>query len=187
MFLIGVSGAHGVGKSTVISGLKRMAGDELLVVSNIAKGVIEKGFQLGKYADVDAYVCLVAEYLSSKNSLRSTTSQIVLYDRTILDTLSYAITNLDYGKQVKNHVIDLLRAVWESEKKDFSAYFYIPIEFPEADPDKNGPDEGYRSMVSDSIHRNLDLSKVGHTILSGAPDVRLDQLLSKIRKLGAPI
>ena len=86
--LIGISGSHSVGKSTLVNLLKDELGDEAFVIQEVARGVIDAGFQLGKFADIDSYVALLSKYVDVKTSLRRSSRKFVIFDRTMLDTLA---------------------------------------------------------------------------------------------------
>jgi predicted ATPase len=173
MVWIGISGAHRVGKSTVLSDLEAKLGEEITVVRNVARGVIARGFQLGEKADVDSYVCLVAEYIKARSQVRRKKCPIVLFDRTILDTFSYCTVNLASGTRVQQHVIDLLDAIWSEEKYHFDHYFFVPVEFAATELNGVTYDEDYRTQVSDQILTNLELSGLSFTELRGSRADRL--------------
>ncbi|MBK7674554.1 MAG: AAA family ATPase [Candidatus Accumulibacter sp.] len=180
MIWIGVSGAHGVGKSTVISGVENILGNKITVVREVARSVMARGFALGKDADTDSYVALVAEYIKARVLARNHRSQVVIFDRTILDTLSYAMVNLTCGQAVPEHVIDLLEAAWLEEKSSFAEYIFVPIEFEEVARDGRVKDESYRQFVSDKITLNLGLSNVAFSELNGNREQRVGQFISII-------
>lgn len=182
MAWIGISGAHGVGKSSVISDIENILQERITVVREVAREVIAKGFPLGKEADTDSYVCLVAEYIKARSTVRNKTRPIVVFDRTILDTLSYAMVNLTRGVAVKHHVIELLEAVWKEEKNSFSEYIFIPIEFEETKRSGTELDESYRAQISDKIMANLYLSDVNFSELRGGREERVSQLASILSK-----
>ncbi len=179
---IGISGTHGVGKSTLISDVENRLSTKVSVMREVARGVISRGFPLGKRADTDSYVCLVAEYIKSRTNITKNPSPVVIFDRTILDTLSYAMVNITRGVAVKEHVIELLQAVWNEEKFSFSEYIYIPVEFEQTMTINDDIDESYRNQVSDKILSNLCLSGVSYSELKGSREKRTKSLIEIIHK-----
>ncbi len=183
---IALTGAHGVGKTTLGLALCNALGDKQAVEfnNNIARKLISEGYPLNMEATADSYIHYIIEQLSAEQLCPS--CSVFISDRTLLDPLAYALTNQFFSSTtVPGAIIELLQRVWLLEKEQYDFYVMVPIEFPMA-PDGIRPcNEPYRQAIEDQIIALLNRYKVNYVRVSGSVFDRCDQVLDRIKLLRA--
>jgi len=175
-----ITGSHCTGKSTLVNAIKSKLDISVFTIQEIARGVINRGFPLGKEATLDAYANLIADQLEIENLGFSSNREVLISDRTLLDTLSYAEVNQTLGRGVPAYVINLLKQICLLEAQRFELYVYLPIEFPNVSDGIRDEDEKYRELVSLCILNNLKLLQIPYVSLSGSKEERLHKMLRLI-------
>lgn len=167
MVLIAISGAHGTGKSTLISAVD---GDDVHVAGNVMKGLRADGYPVG----VDVTPRTIEEYVLRQNAseLNGSKRPIVISDRTLLDGLAYVLTNMSFnmGYRWSGEELVGLRQATAVHVARFDIYGFTPIEFPlsESHP-MRALGEDYRSAVEqnlcvEAIGMGLDLIPMSGTV-----------------------
>src|SRR5689334_11580047 len=131
---IGLVGADGTGKTTLLRALQGHYGARLHWITEVARKVILRGFPLGKAANQDSYIELVRNQFDAAAEAIAGHKPFVS-ERTILDAYCYSVVNARLPRPyVSERFIEFLHTMWQVESRSYAFYFYIPREFPlEAD------------------------------------------------------
>jgi thymidylate kinase len=172
-FRIAVSGAHGVGKTTFCSDLKaallRGEGQSISVelVTQVARSLNAQGIAINRGTEEDQYALFFAKHIS--NLFRTTKSSVMIYDRTIIDSIAYATANgnlakswMQFAKVVAQNVIDRI-----------DVYFYIPIEFSLEDDGIRPSDVAYQAQLDDAVLQLLREFRSDFAVVAGSRDERV--------------
>lgn len=140
---IGVSGASGVGKTTVVKEVASEVsrGYEVLLSQDVARSLAGRGVRINTESQTDDYLAFLTLRLHDLLYLRS---DLVIFDRTLLDVLVFMKLNGHAQGWLKALTSELVQ--WQMN--ELSLYFYIPIEF-EAEQD------GIR-IVDPDVNRQVD-------------------------------
>ena len=181
---IALSGAHGVGKTTLGRYLYQyyQVGHKVLFAEGIARGIIARGYSLGMSATMSSYVEYIVDYLASL--VQAQEYEIYLSDRTLLDSYAYALTNQNNGHSlITLRELELLRRVWELEQKEFNLYLYLPIQFPIEQDGIRPSNEDYQEQISQTVLMLLQNYHLPYTTITGSQKEMQQQAMSKINAL----
>src|ERR1043166_2086223 len=126
---VAVSGAHGVGKTTFCSdlqsSLQSMGGKapRVHLCTEVARALQAEGIPINRGTEEWQYALFFQRHLS--NLVVDHMTDYVIYDRTMLDSLSYAVVNNNLHESWVEFVISLFAEL----SKRIDVYFFIPIEF----------------------------------------------------------
>ncbi len=170
MALVGITGSHGVGKSTLmrdVGGWMAAAGGRPPVMIDWIGGrVAASGLPLAEHCTMDTYCKFLAVHLQA---LRAAKSADTICDRTPFELMAYAMANGNASAAM----VDLLCEVIETALPAYSILFYLPIEFPLEPARYRSPDPGYRAAVDGHLRRALERFGGPVVALSGDRAARL--------------
>lgn len=179
---IAITGTHGVGKTT-LSKLLTVSLDNRTVAlnSNLARTLIKNGFPLGKDATDASYIQYIISQLQAEQAAKD--CDVFISDRTLLDPLAYALVNQNFGNNVSNNIIELLKSVWFLEAQQYDLYVFVPIEFA-VQPDGIRPKGNkYREDVERQIVHLLNANGINYLWVSGSLENRKIQVIEAIEHL----
>lgn len=178
---VALTGAHSTGKSTLLAECKKRYGTRLHAIENIARSLIARGVPMGDKAGVQGLLEYARAQLDAELSAPS--SEIIVSDRTCLDSYAYARANADLGlpSAVPEYVTDLLGVIARRESEYYHLYVYFPIEFPpEFDPVRPGGGEKYRQAVDRRIVGFLRQFSIPYSLSRGDVSTRASALFQEI-------
>lgn len=181
---IALSGAHGVGKTTLGQGLYKYYRTRCSVFLNagIARKIIAQGYSLGVNATMDSYVEYMIEHLSALS--RANEYELYISDRSILDAYAYALVNSQNGNSlITPRQLELLRLVWELEQKEYDLYLYLPVQFPLKQDGVRPVGREYQEQVSHMIFELLRQYHLTYLNLEGGPKQMLQRAIFEIDQL----
>jgi predicted ATPase len=179
---IALGGAHGTGKTTLIESLcdQYSKGCDVRTISGIPRMLIGLGFPFEKNANANSYFTFIKEQLKREQMDYASVPGTVMLssDRTVLDALTYATINNQYGFTcVEQYVVDALREVWLAEAPRYDVYVIVPIEFPITDDGIRDIDEAYRASVAREIRAIMtDICPVPYLVVTGSVEERCQQV-----------
>lgn len=179
MIRIAVSGAHGVGKTTLIRELGRIC-PETRIVGNVMRSLAKAGYAVGANTTprtLSAY--LEKQLAQEEKAFRSGRS--VLSDRIFVDGAAYIIAAhklelSEYGWS--EDLIELIKSIARLHALRYNRHVYVPIEFPLQSEDplnvhggrfQRAVDEALRSLLVDDWP--VPLLEVRGTIVERAETV----------------
>lgn len=170
---VAVSGAVSVGKTTLVKGLtdhlrQRFSQLDVLVIGNVSRDLVARGRVRADKESASEHYCLyVGEYL---RRLLAAKADLVIHDRTLLDTLCYVVANGNASAEF----VEMLEQIVRLYVRDIELYFYLPIELPIREDGMRLVDLTYRETVDRLLRANLDALCVDYKTVTGSPDERLD-------------
>ncbi|PLS69302.1 MAG: hypothetical protein CV045_02830 [Cyanobacteria bacterium M5B4] len=182
---LGISGAHGTGKSTLLSALKKEPFfKDFFFVEEVARRLIKETGSL-KDADSNRLVSFQRRVLRRQVEEENKSPRFVS-DRTVIDVLSYYEWYILYGKIQKTQTetwSTMIRFIEDRfESSPYDIVFYLPIEFDlEADGVRWTDRESQRTY--DSILRgwlNYYSDHYKFFTVSGSLEQRVEQVLNYV-------
>lgn len=182
MALVGITGSHGVGKSTLMRDVAAwMAGTPgrlPTTIDWIGSRVAASGLPLAEHCTTDTYCKFLAVHLEA---LRVATSGDTICDRTPFELMAYAMANGNASEAM----LDLLSEVVRTARGSYTVMFYLPIEFPLEPAKYRSPDPRYRDAVDTQLRLVLSRFEVPVVALRGDASTRLAAAAAAIAPLWA--
>lgn len=180
---IALVGTHSTGKTSLLNEFTSRTSYRVYVIVETARKIIERGFPMGKDAHVDSYINYVNDQIRAELLFNPARYDILISDRTILDTLCYARINAQIPRPtIPTYLLEMLESVWLLEKEMFDLHIYIPIEFELVKDGIRDEDEQYRVAVSNEIKKLLDFHHVNYVTIKGTIEERVLQLSDYVNK-----
>ena len=141
--ICGISGAPGVGKTTVVSAVLERAKSRctFAVSSDVARILVQEGVRINTESQTEDYLAFLTVRFREMMKLRA---NLVMHERTFLDVLAFIELNGHLHGWLKKLTEELVR--WQLSQ--LTLYFYIPIEF-----DAKGDDV---RIVDPQVNRRFD-------------------------------
>lgn len=180
---IALSGAHGVGKTTLGRGLYQYYHSKYKTYLNagIARKIIAQGYALGADATIDSYVEYIIEHLSALSQAKE--YDLYLSDRSLLDAYAYALNNYRNGRfLITARQLELLHQVWELEREKYDLYLYLPVQFPLEQDGVRPTDEEYQNQISQTIFELLQQYHLTYLKLEGNSETMLQNAVLEIER-----
>lgn len=173
------SGAHGVGKTTLISALlKTGAFDDYEVQPSARSRLIQLGIDHSKNGTEDTqfhYMEHVLEYQNHKN---------IICDRGVYDVLGYTQSLYARNRLSKRSLCQQLKLVADYAEKVNDLIFFIPPEFQLVDDQFRSMDPDYQMEISDCIERALKIYGASYITIGGTLEERLSEVCLDILAQG---
>lgn len=185
MLKLAFTGSHSTGKTTLLSDIRSELENEIKVnyITEVARGIIRRGYPLNMDANVDSYVHYINDQLNAEIANMKECS-LFISDRTLLDPVAYAVVNAKLPRPyIPDYFIDMMKNVWLLEQKKYDLYVYFPVEFP-MDFDGVRPfDEKYRNDIDEAIRYLLEENRINHITISGNREKRKKIMIETIHQL----
>jgi len=167
---VGISGAQGTGKSTIIKKLKvdKTICDKYELVEEITRNVKRKGLDINNQGKQYNLTQLLIMNGHIENSL----IQNSILDRCALDGLVYTKYLWEYGK-VETWVMDYALRVFEMLLPKYNHIFYIPPEFKIHDDGVRSVDTGFRDDIVRIFELYISTFNINPIKLTGSVDERV--------------
>lgn len=177
---IGVSGAHGVGKSTFCADLRvclqeiRSKDCRIEVVADVARTLLKQGVGINKNTREEEYPLFFDLHL--RNILSERSADFVIFDRTILDSVAYAGVN----EHLHPNWLSFVKSVTSYIAQQFEFYFFIPIEFALERDGVRPSEKDYQHAIEREIKSLLDEIHRPAIELIGGREMRVQQAVKII-------
>jgi thymidylate kinase len=171
-----ISGSFGVGKSTITKAIYSHLKNEhpekrVFMIGDISRDLVLSGRVLhDRRSTLEHYFLYVAEYVRRLIPLEY---DILIQDRTLLDTLSYIVINGNAPPEF----IEMMEVLVKWYIMGIDSYFYIPIEFSIVEDGIRTIDSKYQQDIDAQIKHYLHQFNVPYRVLSGNISYRLEQAL----------
>lgn len=179
---ITITGAHGVGKTSLIEELTTEAADreDVSVIREPAREIAKRGFYVNDKISLDG----VFEYLGyCLAEVRQVQTKLVLTDRSILDL--YAYTRDQFPHRFSYSLEKLIVEQIHAEKHRTRLYVYLPIEFPMEQDELRPADLEYQAYIDGVIRELLDHFGMPTLEVRGSIEERTSKVLDAISRLPA--
>lgn len=177
---ITVTGAHGVGKTSLIDDVVRrvVSRSDISVIREPAREIAKRGFYVNDKISLDG----VFEYLGyCLAEVRHVQTKLVLTDRSILDL--YAYTRDQFPHRFSYSLEKLLVEQIHSEKHRTRLYVYVPIEFSMEQDDLRPAELEYQAYIDKVIRELLAHFEMPTLEVSGSIEERSERLLDAMSSM----
>ncbi len=177
---IAITGSQGVGKSTTTISLKNKLGtiykDKTIdIIGNISRDLLASGLINTDYnSTLDDYYLYIAEYYKR---LLSSKSDIIIHDRTLLDSMAYQVTNNNISENYHLMLAELVKYYI----KNIDYYFYIPVEFDIVDDGIRCNNKDYQTEIDKTMKSLLMKFNVNYYVLSGSLEERIESIVNILK------
>lgn len=174
---VAVSGAHGVGKTTFCNDLAaafKGRSKSVEVLTNVSRDLHAEGVAINEGTEESEYPLFLEKHLT--NLFEKGESEYIIHDRTMVDTVSYAIAN---GNLHQRWISFLLKAT-PHLLTGVDRYFYIPIEFEIEDDGLRATGKEYQISVDRAVVDILQKCRPDAITLTGSREERVAQALKHI-------
>ena len=175
---IGISGAHGVGKTTVGDEVKRQwrGGRNVLMAVDTARSLAKQGIRINMASGTDDYLAFLTVRLRDMLRLHA---DLVIFERTLIDVLVFMELNGDARGWLYELTNELIQ--WQMSK--LNLYFYIPIEFKTKADGIRISDSSVNEEIDKITKRMLQKHRPDYIALTGSIAKRVDTVLESLSKL----
>lgn len=186
MMKIGMTGAHGTGKTSMAQAMIDGPFSSFSLVPSTARQIKAYGYPINREATELSQLLvpllrMVDEAEAMTDKRNRMYKQGLISDRTLIDSLAYTMyqnaTVWADGALIEN----VTRRLAQMHTNTYSVLLYFPIYWDNVDDGVRDPDEQYRREIDTNIKAMLDLFEVNYwTVPNVAPDVRAEWLVGKI-------
>lgn len=170
-FKIAISGAHGVGKTTLVDEIRRdgfFSGFKF--IKNQGRNILNEGYKLNEQGN-DATQLRLLEVATETAEQNDN----IIADRCILDLIAYTTTLYRDGK-IGVDTFSIIRREAERLVKNFDVIFYIQPEFDLEDDGIRSTNTRFRSSVIFWFRHYIDVFDLDVVRLGGSLKTRINQM-----------
>ncbi|GIF02769.1 AAA family ATPase [Actinoplanes siamensis] len=184
MLRMAVMGAHGTGKTTLVSQLSKILQKPVVTVQGIPRQLIREGYKFGDNLELDAVAAYFTEQRRREVDGQRLRAATLLTERTLLDAVAYERANRSmFGRGCFSADLSaFMTRVAFDHLNTFDLVAYCPILFPLEDDGIRGGSEEYQRSVDREL-RSLLASEsidVPTTVVTGPVQQRVRQILETL-------
>jgi nicotinamide riboside kinase len=182
---IALTGAHGVGKSTLADHLKEEINKKGITVSmtpEVPRLICEavndnEYFRRGHNSLIKQSLILLGQLVIEEQLRENVNIQIC--DRTLFDHWAYSLSL--FGDEIKNgNYTDVYEKFISEHCNSYDKIFYIPIEFKPIDDGIREADEDFQKEIDGLIVNLLKKHKIRFEIITGSVENRANKILEML-------
>jgi thymidylate kinase len=190
---IALTGAHGVGKTTLANQLRmRLAAKGLgaiAVAPEVPRAICalaadSEFYRRGKNNPLKQALLLYAQLQAEQFSLPREPG-VLICDRSVVDLWAYSRYLFEKDFQAEG-VLELYEALVAQYARSYERHFYIPIEFPPSDDGVREDDAAFQASIDRSIREFLMKYELPHRETRGTIDERCSIVAADLRVLTSP-
>lgn len=176
---IAISGAQGVGKSTLCEYLTInlttiYPTKTIETIGNISRDLAKRlGVSIDTKSTIEDYYLYNTEYIKR---LINNNADIIIHDRTLLDSMAYQL----YNNNAPSNYYTMLRELVRWYIIDISYYFYIPIQFEMEDDGIRHLDKQHQKEIAAIILSLLSDYKVKYSVIQGTIQNRINAIVEEL-------
>lgn len=181
---IAFTGAHGVGKTTLINSLKERLSQEkdVEVTKEVPRIICELAnepeyFRRGNNTLPKQLVILLGQVVLEYNSKKS---NLLICDRTIFDHWAY--TTYLFKEEINESLSTSIEHFLFEHMKSYDKIFYLPIEFEVQDDGTRESDKKFQSNIDTIILKNLKKNELEYIEITGSVEERTETVIHEITK-----
>ena len=148
---IALTGAHGVGKTTLGEVLvsKLASNHSVALIPETARELVRLGLKVNEEMNEEGFISYIQLYL---RAVRETNAEIVISDRSLFDLYLYTHRG---NNPIRHSYIEMLYELVFLEASLVDFYVYLPIEFPMMADTIRPPDVSFQKQVDDAAVKLL--------------------------------
>lgn len=171
---ISISGAQGVGKTTLINELKT-ALPEFIFISEVVRSLIkEKNININKDGDKISQHLIFKKHRENLDNEKD-----LITDRSVIDAFAYTLWSYNHGKFEKKDY-HLFTSYFQATYKHYTHFFYIQPEFNLVDDGVRSVDKEFQTQIHGIFMDIFKQFNIEFTLLTGDLAARKKQFLEKI-------
>jgi hypothetical protein len=185
MIKIGMTGAHGTGKTSMAEAMLRTpAFRDSVLVPSTARQIKEYGYPINREATELSQILvpllrMVDEYEAEPNAY----NEALISDRTLVDSLAYTMYQNDYVWESGALIEFVSRRLTEMHMNSYSYVLYFPIYWDGVADGVRDPDEEYRRKIDNNVLSILELMNIQYLIVPNvSPEDRAAWFLEVLRE-----
>lgn len=170
---IAISGAQGVGKTTLLEELKKEF-QEFEFIQGITRTLKNQGFKINKDGNDETQLAILKAHVSNLKKDNFIT------DRCVLDCTVYTRYLYNRGAVTKEILEKIETALFKNISK-YDVIFYIRPEFDIEDDNVRDTDIEFRNIIVDLFDYYINLTEIKPIILSGSVNERVQQFKEELK------
>lgn len=177
---IAITGAQGVGKSTVCELLKKKIelfwpNNKCSIIGNISRSLLKRKLvQSDTKSTIEDYYLYNTEYIKG---LLNTDSDIIIHDRTLLDSLAYQLFNNNASPRYYSMIKEITK--WYILGIDY--YYVLPIEIPIEDDGVRNLSYEYQDNINRLMISLLHDYHIDWREVRGTVEERVNEIMESIK------
>ncbi|WP_430495933.1 AAA family ATPase [Micromonospora trifolii] len=184
MLRMAVMGAHGTGKSTLVSALARALESPVVTVQGIPRNLMRSGYRFGENLRLDSVAAYFVEQRRHEIEGRRRGAATLLTERTLLDAVAYERANRSmHGRGCFSADMSaFMERVAFDHVNTFDRLVYCPILFPLEDDGVRGGSEEYQQSVDHELRALVMSDAVDSPVMvvGGTVEQRVAQVLEAL-------
>ena len=173
---IGISGAQGVGKTTVLNALQTEFPDYTLC-DEVTRWVLGLGIEINEKGGTAAQLLITSKHEYNLHMYKD-----FITDRTILDAYVYSIWLKNQGN-LSQDILDFIYFKYTSIIKQYDAIFYIEPEFDITDDGVRSTSVSFRDEIAGLFKQVIEQDKLKVVKISGTVEERVQQIKDYVKGL----
>lgn len=178
MIKIGMTGAHGTGKTSMAEAMQKVAFKNFALVPSTARQIKEYGYPINREATELSQLLvpllrIIDEAEASTNEHNRFYKQGIISDRTLIDSLAYTMYQTahvwEHGEMIEHVTFRLAKM----HMRTYNVLLYFPIYWDNVDDGVRDPDEAYRREIDLNVKSVLELLDIEYlTVPDVSPEER---------------
>lgn len=175
MMRIGITGAHSVGKTTLLNALRSEPYfKDFAICNEVTREVKELGFSINEHGNDQTQLMIMQKHI-----VNIFMNDKMITDRTALDCLVYSAYLSMKGKINPNTLVKV-KDMYERIMPHYDYIFYIRPEFDIVDDGVRSIDVSFRDGIVDLFEGFISESELKVHVLTGSVRSRVDDLMKTI-------
>lgn len=172
---IGITGAHSVGKTTLLNALRSEPFfKDFAICNEVTREVKEMGFNINENGNDQTQLMIMQKHI-----VNIFMNDNMVTDRIALDCLVYS-TYLNMKGKISSQALIKIKHMYERIMPHYDYIFYIRPEFDIVDDGVRSIDVSFRDGVADLFEGYISESNLKVHVLSGSVRSRVDELMKII-------
>lgn len=171
---IAISGAQGVGKTTVINVLEN--DKKFTVFKNVVRNIASRGNKINDDGDIDTQCRVLESHLSNLDK-----DGDCIYDRCLWDWFVFT-TYLYCHDQINEGEFRVFKNIFKNNINRYDLIFYIPPEFDLVDDGVRSMNEEFREEIVNLFEEVANLYGLNYFEVRGTVEERINFIVNVIRE-----
>lgn len=174
MIKIGMTGAHGTGKTSMaLAMLRNAAFKDSVLVPSTARQIKEYGYPINREAtELSQILVPLLRMVDEYESEPKAEGEALISDRTLVDSLAYTMYQNDHVWESGSLIEYVSRRLTEMHMDSYHYVLYFPIYWEGVEDGVRDPDEAYRQAIDTNVLSILELMNIEYLVV---PDVSPDE------------